>query len=213
MIGREGREIVLVLDVPHQALVADPIGRPLHAGDSADQRGDFPIPHHLAGYALQPRIVGRFEGLVGGGGLPESPMGEELGGRPLREEVVGHVIVGVDEPGKMYASEITKMVAPGGSGQSAATQVMVSPSITTSPTSTDASGCTIAPLRICLVGSVPFVTARSRLCRCREEQREEQENRDRARARHGDLIRTDSPRRWTIQITEDGTPSGWSRRS
>ena len=49
------------------------------------------------------------------------------------------------------ASETVNTVAPGGLGQTAATQVIVSPSMTTSPYST-------RPRSTCFVGSVPLTT-------------------------------------------------------
>jgi hypothetical protein len=50
------------------------------------------------------------------------------------------------------------MLAPAGSVQSAATQVMLSPSTTTSPFSTLPSTVTMFPFNTCFVGSLPRST-------------------------------------------------------
>src|ERR1700690_3661744 len=64
------------------------------------------------------------------------------------------------KPGNMKAWETRILVAPSGSGQSTATQTILSPSTTTSPASTP-SFVTTSPVRTCLSGAEPTVTVTS----------------------------------------------------
>ena len=68
----------------------------------------------------------------------------ELGWGPTWEDVVGDVIVGINKAEEDVGVSHSDAVAPGGSVQLAATQVMVSPSMTSSPSITW-SGVTILP--------------------------------------------------------------------